>query len=134
MLEYSLDGASWLDAGPLITQGGYNGVIAPGDGAPLAERQAWSGDLGGWHTVEVDFSVFEGLSELQLRWRFATDGIPGATSGWYVDNVVLEAPVLHCAPPHRRDGPGAYCRGHIGAPGWPVPLCARRPLSSGGRR
>ena len=101
---------------------------------PLAERQAWSGDLAEWHTVEVDFSELEGWPSFFLRWRFATDDLPGTGVGWFIDNVVLEAPVLYCAPPHRRNVPGAYCRGHLGEPGWPVPLCSRQPRDSGGRR
>jgi len=134
VLEYRLDGAEWLDAGPLITQGGYNAVIVPGNGAPFVGRKAWSGDLGDWHTVEVDFSKFEGASDLQLRWRFATDAIPGGTVGWYIDNVVLEAPDLACPEPSRREVPGAYCRGHLGGDIWPPPMCTSRPRDDFGRR
>jgi hypothetical protein len=133
VLEYSLDGSTWFDAGSLIVEGGYNSVILPGTSGAFAEREAWSGDLGAWSPVRVDFSVFEGLPELYLRWRFATDGLTGA-DGWYVDNVELVAPVLECARPHRRLVPGAFCRGHIGGREWPNTLCGAPPGRSSGRR
>jgi hypothetical protein len=134
VLEYSLDGVDWVDAGPWITEGGYNATILPSGGSALAGRDGWSGDLGGWHSVEVDFSEFEGTPDLHLRWRFATDNVLGIPPGWYVDNVVMEAPDLACPPPPRRDVPGAYCRGHWGGDVWPPPLCTSRPRDDFGRR
>jgi len=134
VLEYSINGSTWTDAGALMTQGGYNSVMLTGAGSPIEGRRAWSGDLGGWTTVEADFSDFEGVPQLYLRWRFVTVGTLGAP-GWYVDNVVLEAPVRQCEAPRRRNVPGAYCRGQWGAAvGWPVPTCGTVPIGVGGRR
>jgi hypothetical protein len=94
VLEYTTDGFTWLDLGDRITTGPYNSVISTAYSSPIGGRQAWAGDLGGWRTVEVDLAELEGES-LTLRWRFASDTFTGGV-GWYVDDVVLEAPVKQC--------------------------------------
>jgi hypothetical protein len=94
VLEYSTDGFTWHDAGGLITTGPYNSVISTDFSSPIAGREAWAGDLGGWRTVEVDLASLEGES-VSLRWRFASDSFSGGV-GWYVDDVVLDAPVYRC--------------------------------------
>jgi hypothetical protein len=108
VLELSADGVDWQDAGPFVTQGGYNGVISQGS-SPLAGRAAWTGDLGGWLPVEVDLAAFEGQS-LHARWRFATDALGGGTA-WAIDDVSLETRVHTCAAPNFPWFPGAKCRG-----------------------
>jgi hypothetical protein len=94
VLEYTTDGFTWLDARELITAGPYNAVIPSGFSSPIGGRQAWAGDLGGWREVHVDLSSLEGET-LTLRWRFASDSFTGGV-GWYVDDVVLDAPVIQC--------------------------------------
>jgi hypothetical protein len=96
VLEYSLNGLSWFDAGPLVVSGGYNGSIDLSQATPLSGRQAWTGDLGGWQQVEVDLSLFAGL-DLGLRWRFASD-LSGGDDGWYVDDVEVGTTGWSCEP------------------------------------
>ena len=96
VLEYSLSGGSWFDAGPLIVEGGYNGSIDLSQATPLSGRQAWTGDLGGWEPVEVDLSLLAG-QDVALRWRFASDLSVG-DEGWYVDDVEISATSWDCEP------------------------------------
>jgi len=97
VLEYSVDGGNrWEDAGPLLVEGEYNSSIAIGESSPLAGRQVWSGDSGGWTSVRADLSSLAG-SELRLRWRFATNFYV-ADDGWYVDDVVVDTTGYLCTP------------------------------------
>jgi hypothetical protein len=128
VLEYSTGGDVWVDTGALITSGRYNSVMHDDTGSPVGGRVAWSGTLGlpaEWRTVEVDLSPLEGET-VALRWRFATDQDTGA-GGWWIDDVVLEAPQYDCTAPHRRMIPGARCRGHrSGHPPWPPGACGQQ--------
>jgi hypothetical protein len=112
VLEYTTDGFTWIDAGELITAGPYNSVISPDFSSPIGDREAWAGDLGGWRTVEVDLAPLEGES-VTLRWRFATDSFAGGV-GWYVDDVVLDAPVFQCVTCTDLDDDG-FCPAPDGA-------------------
>jgi hypothetical protein len=105
VLEYTIDGSTWLDAGDWVTTGPYNSAISAALGSPLGGRTAWAGDLGGWRTVEVDLSPLEG-EQVTLRWRFASDSIAGGV-GWYVDDVVLDAPTFECVACDDPDGDGS---------------------------
>jgi hypothetical protein len=96
VLEYSTDGLSWVDAGPLVTLGGYNSSIMSDTDSNLAGRNAWAGDSGGWQMVEVDLATLEGRT-VSLRWRFATDTAV-ADEGWYVDDVTIESTSFVCSP------------------------------------
>jgi hypothetical protein len=92
VLEASRDGgATWidvLDGGGSFVQGGYNGVISPGDMSPIAGRAAWTGNsqfINAMNRVEVNLGALAGLDVL-VRWRLATDPIvPG--QAWRVDDV-----------------------------------------------
>ncbi|UCF66551.1 MAG: trypsin-like peptidase domain-containing protein [Acidobacteriota bacterium] len=97
VLEYSTDGASWLDAGALIVRGGYTSTISTSFSSPLGGREAWSGDSGGWQQVEADLSSLAG-ADLELRWRFATDSSV-SDEGWYIDDVVVESTSYSCNGP-----------------------------------
>ncbi len=96
VLEYSTDGATWLDAGALIVRGGYTNTISSSYSSPLGGREAWSGDSGGWQEVEVDLSTLAG-SDVRFRWRFATDSSV-SDEGWYIDDVVVDATSYICNP------------------------------------
>ncbi|RMG44708.1 MAG: hypothetical protein D6718_09405 [Acidobacteria bacterium] len=97
VLEYSADGGPWQDAGPLIVSGGYTATISTSYGSPLAGREAWSGDYGGWTEVEVDLATLAG-SDVRFRWRFATDESV-SDEGWYIDDVVVESTSYTCNTP-----------------------------------
>ncbi len=109
VLEYSTDGSTWLDAGDLITIGGYNGAISVGFSSTLEGREAWTGDLAGFTLVEVDLSSLAG-EDLLMRWRFGTDQTGGAV-GWYVDDVSVTLAVRDCSEGPRVLLPGAACTG-----------------------
>jgi hypothetical protein len=69
--------------GSFIT-GGYNATIATGTGSPIAGRQAWSGNSGGFITTTVSLPLL--VVNGKLRWRMASDN-SGAGEGWRIDNV-----------------------------------------------
>ena len=99
---------------------------------PANADETWQGGIIPMANM-LELPGLEGADDLHLRWRFATDNLFGGV-GWFVDDVVLEAPVLECAPPHRRNVPGAFCRGHLGSGPWPLPICGAGPGRSSGRR
>ena len=65
--------------------GGYNCTIATDRGSPIAGRQAWSGNSGGFITTVVNVPNFQTPST-KLRWRMASDST-GSGEGWRVDTV-----------------------------------------------
>jgi hypothetical protein len=85
VLEMSTDGGNTfqdiLAVGWFVT-GGYNRTIATDRGSPIAGRQAWSGNSGGFVTTVVGLpsNVIQG----KLRWRMASDN-SGGSDGWRVD-------------------------------------------------
>jgi hypothetical protein len=89
VLELSTDGgATWIDAGPNITSGGYNGVISADYGNPLGGRQGWVDYISPNFTpVMVNLLPYVGQSVL-FRFREGTDDSVGWT-GWSIDDVQL---------------------------------------------
>ena len=90
VLEVSTDGGNTfqdiLAAGGTFFQGGYNGTISTCCGNPLAGRQAWTGNSGGFsQTVVGDLPT--GVPII-LRWRMASDS-SGSGEGWRVDDIVI---------------------------------------------
>ena len=96
VLEYTQDGGAWTDAGALIVEGGYNDTISTQYSSPLAGRDAWSGDNGGFQPVRVALDSLAG-STVQFRWRFASD-TSVSDEGWYVDDVSVERTDYLCSP------------------------------------
>jgi hypothetical protein len=97
VLEISFDdGLTFEDilaAGGTFTSGGYNGTISTCCGNPLAGRQAWTGNSGGFiaTTVNLPYSSLP----IILRWRMGSDsGVAG--EGWRIDSVAITIP---CPPP-----------------------------------
>jgi len=100
VLEYSLDGTTWVDilagTGPIpanparITQNGYNRTISPNFMSPLAGRMAWSGDNLAFQEVRVDMADFASQNVF-LRFRFASD-ISVADVGVWIDDITFRAP------------------------------------------
>ncbi len=89
VLEVSVDGGPFQDilTGGHFVAGGYNGTISTCCGNPLAGRQAWTGNSGGFILTAVDLIGFAGHS-IVLRWRMASDS-SGSSEGWRVDDVVI---------------------------------------------
>ncbi len=93
VLEIKIGTNSFVDilaAGGTFLSGGYNRTIHSGYGSPLAGRQAWSGDSGGWVQVVAQLPPSAAGQAVQLRWRCATDdGV--SRVGWYVDSIGISA-------------------------------------------
>jgi hypothetical protein len=87
VVEISTDGFVWNDLGPYITQAGYNSTISSATGSPIASRQAFSGNSGGYVETRVDLGSFSGQA-VYIRFRMASDNSVAST-GWFVDDVVL---------------------------------------------
>ncbi len=98
VIEYSTNGgASWNDAGSLITAGaGYGGVLDVGN--PLGARPAFVSDSFGYTASKLDLSSLAGES-VRFRFRIGTDSILG-DYGWFVDDIRIYT----CATPKSDDG------------------------------
>jgi hypothetical protein len=99
VLEISFDdGLTFQDilaAGGTFSSGGYNGTISTCCGNPLAGRQAWTGNSGGFISTTVNLP-YSSLSII-LRWRMGSDSSV-AGEGWRIDSVAITIP---CPPPPR---------------------------------
>lgn len=88
VIEISDDnGASWEDLGDEIESNGYNKTISSDYGSPLAGRDAFAGNSGGYVRTDVDLSDYAGENVL-IRFRLGTDSSVGS-NGWYVDEVQI---------------------------------------------
>jgi hypothetical protein len=86
VLGYSTNGGStWLDAGPLFVNNGYNGTIDPNYDNPLRGRPAFVGDSHGYISSRLNLSSLAGKSVL-FSWRMGLD-TGGNDFGWWVDDV-----------------------------------------------
>jgi bacillolysin len=86
LLELSTDGgATWQDAGPLITDNGYTGTLAAGSQNPLAGRTAFTAESNGYVSSRLDLASLAGQS-VRFRFRIATDVNTGDV-GWFIDDV-----------------------------------------------
>ena len=87
VLEYSTNGgASWVDAGTLISGGdSYGGSITTVDTNPLAGRQAFVGESWGYTSTLLDLSSLSGQS-VRFRFRIGTDSVVD-DYGWFIDDV-----------------------------------------------
>ena len=124
VLEISADGSAWVDLGPYITTGGYNGAIDPASQSPIHGRPAWVGssdavpglradamqavsvNLGAAITTEFGVATLPGA---RLRFRMGgtfqllIGGIQG--SGWGIDDLkvtsLLSPGACSTAPPQQ---------------------------------
>ncbi len=98
VLEISVNGGDFEDLGTKILTGGYTGKLARTTTNPLSERDGWiDGTLGVFQQVVVDLSSYAGKSVV-IRFRIGTDSNVSA-AGWYIDDVLLRADRVTCAPP-----------------------------------
>jgi serine protease AprX len=95
VLEISVDGGNTFQDiiafGGSFEMGGYNRTISADRGSPIAGRQAWSGNSGGFITTVVNIPWFG--TQGMLRWRMASD-MSGSGEGWRVDTINVTA----CVP------------------------------------
>jgi uncharacterized repeat protein (TIGR01451 family) len=88
VLEVSTNGgASYTDAGALITQNGYTGTINANPASAISGRPAFTGATLGFITTVVDLSSFVGQT-INFRFRMASDQIIGG-EGWYIDDIFI---------------------------------------------
>ncbi len=98
VLEIKIGGGSFIDivaAGGSFTQGGYIQTLANVSTCtnPLAGRNAWTGDSGGYFTTTVVLPNTAAGQNVQFRWRAGFDcGI--ANAGWWIDSVSIVGSVL----------------------------------------
>ncbi len=86
IVEYSTDGGiTWYDAGSMIINNGYDGVIYTGAGNPLSGRYAFTGTSFGFTSSRLNLSSLSGKS-VRFRFRISNDEAY-ADDGWYIDNV-----------------------------------------------
>jgi hypothetical protein len=86
VLEYTTNnGSTWNDAGPLITNNGYNGTISNSFGNPLGGRSAFVSESNGYISSRVNLSSLAGQN-VRFRFRIGTDR-SAADYGWFIDDV-----------------------------------------------
>jgi len=103
VLEISINSGPFADiisAGGTFINGDYNGSIPADFGNPLAGRDAWTGNSGGFVLTTVALPAATAGANVQFRWRLGSDSSVSAT-GWYVDTVALSVGYACCggAPP-----------------------------------
>jgi PKD repeat protein len=83
VLEIAIGGGSYQDivaAGGSFAAGGYGTTLSGDYSNPLAGRQAWSGNSGGFITTTVNLPAAAAGQNIQLRWRAATGNTPGSVT------------------------------------------------------
>ena len=91
VLEISIDGgATFQDilARGTFMSGGYNGMISACSDNPLAGRQVWTGNSGGFITTTVSLPVVTWGPEMILRWRMVSDSNVFG-EGWRIDTLIV---------------------------------------------
>lgn len=89
-----------LAAGGSFGAGGYNRTITPGtnENNPLAGRQAWGGNSGGFITSIVNLPPAAAGQFVVLKWRFALDTANYyGGSGWYIDTISIKDGASCCS-------------------------------------
>jgi PKD repeat protein len=92
VLEIKIGGGAFTDilaAGGSFASGGYDHVISANFQNPLAGRQAWSGDSGGFITTIVNLPASALGQAIQLRWVCGSDNSVDRP-GWFVDTVSIQ--------------------------------------------
>ncbi|HMS10400.1 MAG TPA: M36 family metallopeptidase, partial [Pyrinomonadaceae bacterium] len=96
VLEISIAEGAFQDiitAGGAFLENGYNGVLgANGVNNPLAGRNAWTGNSGGYVRSVVRLPAAAAGQSVRLRWRFGADNNT-AVLGWFFDDVEIAGSV-----------------------------------------
>jgi len=88
VLEYSTNGgATWVDAGSLISSNGYRGKIYDGFGNPLKGRFGFVGTSHGYISTRLSLASLAGQT-VTFRWRMGLDEAVYAW-GWWLDSVKI---------------------------------------------
>ena len=95
VLEVSVNGGAFQDilaAGGSFVSGGYTGALGAGTNNPLANRNAWNGDSGGYVTAVAQLPASANGQSVRLKWRFGADDNTvgtGANPGWNIDTISI---------------------------------------------
>ena len=92
VLEISIDGGAFVDileAGGSFVGGAYNRTISDCCENPLTQRQAWSGDSDGYHSVLVNLPQSAVGHSARARWRLGTDH-SDRFQGYWLDNIHVD--------------------------------------------
>jgi hypothetical protein len=81
------------EVGGSFLSGGYNARIDSFSGSPLAGRQAWTGNSGGYFTTVVRLGPNVDGQMIQLRFRMGSDEAVGAP-GWRIDTLTSQGVCL----------------------------------------
>jgi hypothetical protein len=101
VLEISYNGGPFSDilaAGGSFSSAGYNGTISTRYNSPIAGRNAWSGNSGGFIHTAVNLPATAAGQNVRLRWRMASDSSQGGL-GWYVDSILIVDGYVCCRAP-----------------------------------
>jgi uncharacterized repeat protein (TIGR01451 family) len=102
VLDISINGGAFTDilsAGGSFVTGGYNKTISSNFGNPLAGRQAWSGNSGGFITTTANLPASAAGQNVQLEWICGTDNSKSST-GWYIDTISISDGFYTCCTPN----------------------------------
>ncbi len=88
VLEYSTSGNTWIDAGPLFEDNGYNGTLnATTSTNPLNGRPAFVNESRGYISTRLDLSTLTNKN-VRFRFRLGEDASDGDL-GWYIDDLQI---------------------------------------------
>lgn len=85
VVELSMDGSNWFDAGPYMIVNGYNTTI--NSNSSLDSRRAFSGSNSSFMQTVINLSAFKNQS-VYYRFRYVTD-TAGFSIGWYIDDILI---------------------------------------------
>jgi hypothetical protein len=89
VIEYSTDGATWQDLGPLFEAGqGYGGTLRSNTDNPLAGREAFVSESHGYVSSRFNLGSLAG-EDFQVRFRLGSDQSVGGPLGWVVDDAMI---------------------------------------------
>lgn len=86
VVELSLDGNNWFDAGPYMASNGYNSIIHTNSN--LNNKPAFSGSITAFFQTVINLSAFQNQNVF-FRFRYVTDSI-GNSLGWYIDDILVQ--------------------------------------------
>ena len=87
-----------ITAGGSFVTGGYTAPISTGFLSPIAGRNAWTGNSGGFTNVLINLPATAAGQNIQLRFREASDNSTAGV-GWRIDNIVVTDGATCCTPP-----------------------------------
>jgi hypothetical protein len=97
----NINGGAFTDitngaVGGSFVTGGYTDAISTQFLSPIAGRQAWSGNSGGFITTTANLGPNVNGQTISLRFRFASDCSVGAT-GWNIDSINVNGGFTCCS-------------------------------------